>query len=569
MKLKGIKTIALLAAAILLVIGSVAGIAAAGAGDSAGDEEFEWNWDACYWWGWDGLELPLYQRKQVRDILVLILDTYFGIDISRMTSEEMDEVGRLIGYDGQEKVLRLFEHYAHKKGFEMPEPPEPPAPLPVEPEPYWWEIVGDPEGEVEAIMKQVAEAKGMSPDEVRERFCELFPGVDLWSMTFWEFDQFLDSLPRPPLKWGPVCFEELGRNPSIIGLFGRVPVFSTHQELEEFNRKLEEVTVAVAPLLRQLCRSEFPFVSAVISQGAISIGVYTDRLPNAREVYQMIAEKAERLFGIENVPATFSNAVGTGPADFDPPPGPASSGWEAPWNEPFCPIPGAVKVTAGDYHWCTTTASFAVQRRTLWRYDEDYIVSGHKGPGITPVRMRIYQPTPGHEAGEVKDNVATHTYADAARVGISDARVRPYILIGGSPSQPALRPVFGSADPPLPPPQSVIWISAGRTGVTFSVDVLERRTFTNSGPYEELRDQVIVRPRVHLPGTMGGDSGSPYWLPVWDPVRRMHGAKIHGLHVGTIPVNGVDYADGVDLMVLSPVSGVEGEFPGWRVWVRE
>ncbi|MCL0058613.1 hypothetical protein M1O47_02905, partial [Dehalococcoidia bacterium] len=90
MKLKGIKTIALLAAAILLVIGSVAGIAAAGAGDSAGDEEFEWNWDACYWWGWDGLELPLYQRKQVRDILVLILDTYFGIDISRMTSEEMD-----------------------------------------------------------------------------------------------------------------------------------------------------------------------------------------------------------------------------------------------------------------------------------------------------------------------------------------------------------------------------------------------------------------------------------------------------------------------------------------------
>ncbi|MCL0060110.1 hypothetical protein M1O20_06505, partial [Dehalococcoidia bacterium] len=76
--------------------------------------------------------------------------------------------------------------------------------------------------------------------------------------------------------------------------------------------------------------------------------------------------------------------------------------------------------------------------------------------------------------------------------------------------------------------------------------MLERRTFTNSGPYEELRDQVIVRPRVHLPGTMGGDSGSPYWLPVWDPVRRMHGAKIHGLHVGTIPVNGVDYADGVD-----------------------
>ncbi|MCL0098056.1 hypothetical protein M1O19_06025 [Dehalococcoidia bacterium] len=504
MKLKGIKTIALLAAAILLVIGSVAGIAAAGAGDSAGDEEFEWNWDACYWWGWDGLELPLYQRKQVRDILVLILDTYFGIDISRMTSEEMDEVGRLIGYDGQEKVLRLFEHYAHKKGFEMPEPPEPPAPLPVEPEPYWWEIVGDPEGEVEAIMKQVAEAKGMSPDEVRERFGELFPGVDLWSMSFGEFSDFLNSLPQPPLKWEPVCFEELRERPRVIGLFGTVPEFSTHQELAEFNQKLEKVLSEVAPLLRRLCRSEFPWISAVVSQGAISIGVYTDRLPNAKEMYQMIGEKAERLFGIENVPVTFSNAVGTGPSALDPPPGPASSGWEAPWNEPFPRIPGAVKVTPAGAPARYSTASFAVQRlRWYWPWDpdEDYIITGHKGPGgtITPINMHINQPTPAHEAGRVRDNAGRIAYADAARVGISDA--------------------------------IVIWISAGRTGVTFSVDVLERRTFTNSGPYEELRDQVIVRPRVHLPGTMGGDSGSPYWLPVWDPVRRMHGAKIHGLHV--------------------------------------
>ena len=60
-----------------------------------------------------------------------------------------------------------------------------------------------------------------------------------------------------------------------------------------------------------------------------------------------------------------------------------------------------------------------------------------------------------------------------------------------------------------------------------------------------------------------GDSGSPYWDPVWDPVRGMHGAKIHGLHAGEVQVNGVIY------MVLSPVSGLEREFPGWRVWVRE
>ncbi|MCL0063937.1 hypothetical protein M1N83_01845, partial [Dehalococcoidia bacterium] len=276
---------------------------------------------------------------------------------------------------------------------------------------------------------------------------------------------------------------------------------------------------------------------------------------------QMIGEKAERLFGIENVPVTFSNAVGTGPSALDPPPGPASSGWEAPWNEPFPRIPGAVKVTAGDYHWCNTTASFAVRRRVWWWYDVDYIVSGHKGPGITPVTMRIYQPTPGHEAGEVRDNVGTDTYADAARVGISDARVRPDILIGGALSQPVLRPVFASGDPAL---EDRIWISAGRSGVTFSVDVLRRRTLVLAPPWPwvKLRDQFLVRSPWGIRDKIG-DSGSPYWLPVWDPEKGMHGAKIHGLHAGEVDINGVIY------MVLSPVSGLEHEFPGWRVWVRE
>ncbi|MCL0058662.1 hypothetical protein M1O47_03170, partial [Dehalococcoidia bacterium] len=444
----------------------------------------------------------------------------------------------------------LIKYYAQKKGFEIPEPVPCKPPLvdpPVE-DVYWWEIVGCPEGEIEAIMRQVAEAKGMSPDEVRERFGELFPGVDLWSMTFGEFSDFLNSLPQPPLKWEPVCFEELRERPRVIGLFGTVPEFSTHQELAEFNQKLEEVLAdVVGPLLRQLCRSERRFGVAFVAVpggGAIKIGVLRDHprdaKQDAKEMYQMIAEKAERLFGIENVPVVFIKGMELVLEGYSP--SPSSTGWEAPWNEPFAEIPGAVKVTPAGAPARYSTASFAVQRlRWYWPWDpdEDYIITGHKGPGgtITPINMHINQPTPAHEAGRVRDNAGRVAYADAARVGISDA--------------------------------IVIWISAGRTGVTFSVDVLERRTFTNSGPYEELRDQVIVRPRVHLPGTMGGDSGSPYWLPVWDPVRRMHGAKIHGLHVGTIPVNGVDYADGVDLMVLSPVSGVEGEFPGWRVWVRE
>jgi hypothetical protein len=65
---------------------------------------------------------------------------------------------------------------------------------------------------------------------------------------------------------------------------------------------------------------------------------------------------------------------------------------------------------------------------------QDYIVSGHKGPGlnITPLNTHINQPTASHAAGRVMDNVGRRTSADAARVGICDARVQPYILIGGT-----------------------------------------------------------------------------------------------------------------------------------------
>jgi len=321
MRLKGI---ALLVVAMLLVIASVAGIAAAGAEDSSFREGFRsdegWRMDARYWWEDDDLLecLSPYQRKQVRDIMVLILDAYFGIDISRMSSEELYEVGNLIGSVGQEKVRSLFEHYAHKKGVEIPEPPEPPAPLPVEPV-YWWEI-GCPQGNMRATIYQVARTKGkeicrsaveeMCPSEVEERFGELFPGVDLRKMTFDEFNLFLNSLPRARAPLRPVCFEELQRNPRIIALFGRVPPLSTEEEIEKFNEKLNEVIEAALPLLLKLPPCEFPIGTLVALHGAISIAVRSDQLPQAEVVYEILAKKAESLFGIKDVPVTFNNAMG-------------------------------------------------------------------------------------------------------------------------------------------------------------------------------------------------------------------------------------------------------------------
>jgi hypothetical protein len=125
------------------------------------------------------------------------------------------------------------------------------------------------------------------------------------------------------------------------------------------------------------------------------------------------------------------------------------------------------------------------------------------------------------------DNVDTRAHADAARVGISDDRVRPYILIGGTASNPVLRPVLDSGDPIV---DSQIKISAGRSGVTLSGDVKKYHTFFGAFPYEELCNQVLVRPR-HDRWPIGGDSGSPLWSPM--SRAGISGAKIHGLYIGT------------------------------------
>ncbi|MCL0076509.1 hypothetical protein M1O57_04930 [Dehalococcoidia bacterium] len=575
MKPKGIKTIALLLAAVILVIGSVAGAGTGYAGDPLRTD--------VYWWEderWKELgDLSPCEREIVRDILIHILDNYFGVDVSGLSFEQAGEVGRIIDYNVlREKLPPLFEYYAQKKGFEIPEP-KGPAPLSPQPDPYWWEIVADPEGKVEWIMEEIAAAKGMFPHEVSERFCEFFPGVDLWKMTFGEFDEFLRNKPRsplPPLR--PVCFHQLKQNPLIIGLFGRVPYLQTEEQLEEFTQKLHKVLDVALPVLRQLPRCEFPFAGFIVSSGgAINVAVHCLDFP-MEEVYEIIGDKAE-MFGIEDVPVVFNDGRGAGPQagpTWGDALGLSSSGWQAPWNEPYVyprRIPGAVKVTPAGRPDAYSTASFAVQRpRWYWPWDpdEDYIITGHKGPHvrcpetgqwvptITPVNMRIYQPLSPHAAGSVAENVGRITYADAARVAICDTRVQPYILIGGSPSTPVLRPIFDAEDPPDPKLRPRIWISAARTGLTIQVTVYRYGTLHGWAPWEELRDQLLVRP-VRDTWAMDGDSGSPFWSPVWCPTRG-RGAKIHGLYFGWIPINGRPY------MVFSPVSGLLHEFPAWPVW---
>ena len=571
MKLKGIGTIALLVAAILLVIGSVAGIVAA-TDDSGGDEPLPNDegrtMDASYWWEDERWKEGLicadpYYVNQIKELWIFIFDHYFGMDISRMTFDKLETLRKETGDE-----LLAYKAARHWKDPVLEKPiadPLPPQPYPCPPI-YWWEIIADPEGRVELLMKDLAELKGMAPQEVSERFNELFPGVDIWGLNLYEFMRFVNehSPPLPPRR--PVCFEELRERPLVIGLFGRVPDLQTEEQLEEFTQKLHKVLDVALPVLRQLPRCEFPFAGFIVSSGgAINVAVHCLDFP-MEEVYEIIGDKAE-MFGIEDVPVVFNDGRGAGPQagpTWGDALGLSSSGWRPPWNEPYPEIPGAVKVTPAGAPARYTTASFAVlhiigmvwdPRGATW--DADLLVSGHKGPDatITPIHMPIRQPVSPHAAGWVADNVGPVTYADAARVAICDTRVKPSILFGGSASQPVFQPVFDARDPKI---GDRIFISAGRTGLAFEVTVEKRYTLLNWWPWEELRDQFLVRPIGPL-WTMGGDSGSPYWAAMWCP-RRGLGARIHGVHYGWVPVNGVNY------MVMSPVSGILREFPKWFVW---
>ncbi|MCL0056562.1 hypothetical protein M1N81_03270, partial [Dehalococcoidia bacterium] len=116
------------------------GIAAAGAGDGGGDEEFEWNWDACYWW--EALPISPHHQQQAREVGILIFDRYFGIDISAMSPQELEELWDMIGHQNQEKALALFTQYATAKGFEVPGMPAPREEfIPPPDATYWWEFI--------------------------------------------------------------------------------------------------------------------------------------------------------------------------------------------------------------------------------------------------------------------------------------------------------------------------------------------------------------------------------------------------------------------------------------------
>lgn len=377
-----LKNIALLVVAMLLVVGSAAGIALAGAEERSGN----------YWWEDPSLDCLIpYERRQVKEIITHIMNRYFGIDVSLMSFEEMDEVGRSIGPEGGDKFARLFEHYAARRGFEIPPPCEQvPAPQQIYPpglEPYWWEAMNAEKAEKQ-LMQAIARAKGMCPDEVRERFSELFPGVDLWTMTLTEYMLFIEDLPRPPRRLP--CIEEARRDPYVVA-FGIVPALSSQAEIDELDYELRKV-------FRAACLDRYPVGLMFASGGIIHIGLVVFEgdapppdVPPVREIhgdivyemYEIISEKAESLLDVQDVAVIFMPSGRMQLAGLRPGPTGAQTqsavvSAECPWWAWNRPIIGGIGKTIE--HGYTSTTGFAIRRFTWWRpwdwWDEDYEKGG-------------------------------------------------------------------------------------------------------------------------------------------------------------------------------------------------
>ncbi|MCL0076508.1 hypothetical protein M1O12_00490, partial [Dehalococcoidia bacterium] len=167
--------------------------------------------------------------QQAREIGILIFDGYFGIDISAMSWQELDELWDVIGHENQEKAERLFAQYATEKGFEIPGMPAPRKEFIPPPDArYWWEFIC-PELRDDAI----ARAKMELPEMLRSYWeCADWKGVELpiprpeelcvMTLTLEEYEQIL-APPRFPLgrvgieEW----YERFFPGTTIVAVFGR------------------------------------------------------------------------------------------------------------------------------------------------------------------------------------------------------------------------------------------------------------------------------------------------------------------------------------------------------------
>ncbi|MBT9162962.1 MAG: hypothetical protein DDT27_01527 [Dehalococcoidia bacterium] len=528
-------------------------IAAAGGEERRIDVE-DFNWDARYWWGVP--PLTACEREQVREIMTLIFDRYFGIDISRMSPQEFEDVGTSIGLEGEKKALRLFEHYARERGFqmpagifEMPIPREREEFIPPKDATYWWEFI-DPELREQAI----AQAKIEIPKMLRSYWeCADWkgielplprPDVDVMKLPPEEYHLIL-SPPSFPLGRRGVeeWIERVLPGANIIAVFGRTRTYSNPSGW--FDR-LHEANNLFPLLVGRFGVSAMGIIGAGYIQVWLDCGKLTveEAEAVAPKIYAMLAAKAE-MVGIEDIPVVFVlEALKATTADLyigtakDPR---DHLGTCLPLDQNFRPVPGGAQRSMGGG---MATIGFPVRDPIpFWWDDEDLTTTGHIGDTIAPVNTRVYQPLPPHLVGTVADVASWGGRADVARVATPDGDVIPYVRTMTFHTAP----VTGSRDPVVNEWSGKFGGTTGRTsGRIYATGVQ-----MHNPAFGILQKQVVATIRIEP-----GDSGAPLFISGPDG-----GVAVTGIAWGFCRVR-------PERGLFSPVSGVMHELPGWYPYTR-
>ncbi|MBT9141043.1 MAG: hypothetical protein DDT30_01629 [Dehalococcoidia bacterium] len=303
MRLKGIKGIALLVAAALLLVGTI--------GAAAGGEERceEFQTDTRYWW--EAVPLAPHYQQVVRETTVLVFGRYFGIDISRMSPKEFDKMWDVMSHENQERVLCLIARYAAEKGVQIPGIPTPREEfIPPADATYWWEFI-DTEYREQTIIRAKEEISEM----LRSYWeCADWKGIelpiprpdelDVMKLTPVEYHLIL-SPPSFPLGRRGVeeWIERVLPGANIIAVFGRTRTYSNPSGW--FDR-LHEANNLFPLLVGRFGVSAMGIIGAGYIQVWLDCGKLTveEAEAVAPKIYAMLAATAE-MVGIEDIPVVF------------------------------------------------------------------------------------------------------------------------------------------------------------------------------------------------------------------------------------------------------------------------
>lgn len=319
--------------------------------------------------------------------------------------------------------------------------------------------------------------------------------------------------------FGPEVFEEIKQDQNVIGTYGKIPLFETAKQREDWLNTLDEA----AKNVRSDVLSYFYPQGPVIAYGYNYQGYLEVDLKEGLDVEKPEIDKIYEIFNQQGIQMHVHEV----PMVFRFESLPKLDGRSSYWR----PVIGGIQVQAekssGTY---SATLGFAAEDSGGTK---GYVVAGHFGDSTG---LQIWQPYTSwwqlwYKAGKV--NAIGGTYADASWVPYSNVEATIYIT-----DDDITGPVKSYTDPVV---GWYVYKSGITTGLTYG-QVKGKRTAMSHPTFGTLYDQYYA-----TYSSAGGDSGSPvYHIDSGD-------REIVGIHWGSTssytyfsPVSGVQTDLGVD-----------------------